>query len=626
MRKAFIFLFFFAFIKANSQVNLIPQPVEIKQSSGFYLLTKNTSISFNSTESRKLAEMLVQRLIIPTGFKLNAQQGNKGDIELNLNDLPNQQIGKEGYILEVTANGVKISANQTAGLFYGLQTLFQLLPPEIESRQPIKADWKIPRVKITDYPRFGWRGIMLDVSRHFFSKEEVKAYIDQISKFKYNTFHWHLTDDHGWRIEIKSLPKLTEVGAWRVARAGYFGERPEQLLEGETGIYGGFYTQADIKEVIQYAQDRNVTIIPEIDVPGHCMAMLAAYPELSCTKDIHAHVNSGTGWHTWYDNDGRRHLIEGSLNPSDEKVYEFLDKVYSEVAALFPNPYIHVGGDECVKKSWAKDPGCQALMKKLNTRHVEDLEGYFMTRVEQILTSKGKKLLGWDEIVEGGISPQATVMSWRGSTGGIEAAKMGHEVVMTPYQSTYLDLQQGEASIEPIVYDGLRLKKCYGFEPVPEGVDAKYVLGGQGNLWTEHVPNFRHVEYMTYPRAWALAEVFWSPKDKKNWDNFVTRTENQFVRADVAEINYSRAMYDAIVTSRTKADKLWLEMETEVPDLTIYYTIDDTMPDSHCTKYTNPVELPVGAITLRAITYRNGKPIGHLITLKLEELKKRSVN
>ncbi|MCX6222683.1 MAG: family 20 glycosylhydrolase [Bacteroidia bacterium] len=607
----------------NSSTYLIPQPVEIQQSGGSFVLTMASTIGFDNQESRKIAEMLAQKLNVPTGFSIKAQQIRAGAIQFNLNKVFVAQIGKEGYALESTPKGVVITANEPAGLFYGMQTLLQLLPKEIESKTAIKTNWTIPGVKITDYPRFAWRGIMLDVSRNFFSKEDVKLYIEQISRFKYNTFHWHLTDDNGWRIEIKSLPKLTEVGAWRVPRSGHFGQRAEPKT-GEAATVGGFYTQDDIKEIIQYAQDRNVTIVPEIDVPGHSMAAIAAYPELSCTKNQNTKVNPGTAFAIF---DGKwKSLIDNTLNPSDEKVYEFLDKVFTEVASLFPNQYVHIGGDECFKTYWAADANCRALMKKLNITNVENLQGYFMSRVDKILKDKGKKILGWNEILEGGISPGATVMSWQGIEGGIKAAKMGHDVVMTPSTFAYLDYQQGDQTIEPYIYADyckLRLKKCYGFDPVPDGVEAKYILGGQGNLWTEQIPTLRHAEYMTWPRAWALSEVFWSPKKTKNWPNFVQRVEKQFNRADFAEINHSLAIYDAIINIRSKDGKLKVEMETEMPGLDIFYTIDDTMPDSYSTKYTKPVDLPNGPITLRVISYRNGKPIGHLITLKQDDLKRR---
>lgn len=620
-------LFFFllpAFTTAQiNNISIIPQPVDIQAANGAFILTKTASIGFGKPEARPIAEMLAQQLNTPTGFAIKPQQGQSGSIQFILNDSPNAQIGNEGYTLEASPKGVLITANQPAGLFYGMQTLIQLLPREIGSKQPSKITWTIPAVKITDYPRFAWRGIMLDVSRHFFSKEDVKRFIDQIARWKYNTFHWHLTDDEGWRIQIQSLPKLTEVGAWRVPRAGHFGSL-DPPKPGEAATDGGFYTQDDIREVIQYAQSRFVTIVPEIDVPGHSMAAIASYPELSCTRDTSTKVNPGSDFSEWYGNNTFKMLIENTLNPSDEKVYVFLEKVFSEVAALFPSPYIHVGGDECYKGYWAEDEGCQALMKKLNIRHVEDLQGYFMNRIEGILKSKGKKLIGWDEILDGGISPEATVMSWRGTKGGIEAARLGHYVVMTPTTFAYLDYNQGEKTVDPPIYAGLRVQKSYSFEPVPDGVDAKYILGGQANLWTEHVPTLRYAEYMMYPRAWALADVYWSPKTSKNWDGFVKRMETHFDRADAADLNYSRAVYDAIVKTKLKSGKLILDLATEIPGIDIFFTIDDTMPDSHSTPFTGPVELPEGPIVLRVITYRNGKPIGRLITLKRDELMKRA--
>ncbi len=625
MKKLLFFLLlfpFFAIFAQNPAVSIIPQPVELKISTGSFTLTKASTITYNKSEARKVTEMLTSKLNTSTGFDFRPQMSKTGDIQLNLNESPNQQLGKEGYTLESTTKGVVISANQPAGLFYGMQTLLQLLPKEIESKTIVKANWLIPSLKVTDYPRFGWRGIMLDVSRNFFSKEDVKKYIDEMVRFKFNTFHWHLTDDEGWRIEIKSLPNLTKVGAWRVPRVGHWGDRTLPK-PGEKASSGGFYTQSDIKEIVQYAQDRNVTIVPEVDLPGHSMAAVASYPELSCTKDTSIKVDPGAHFSEWYGNGTFKMLIDNTINPSDEKNYEFLDKIFTEVASLFPGQYIHVGGDECYKGYWAQDKGCQDLMKKLNIRHVEDLQGYFMNKLEVILKSKGKKLIGWDEILEGGISPEATVMSWRGIKGGIEAAQMGHDVVMTPTTFAYLDYNQGEQSVDPTIYANLRLKKTYSFEPVPDGVDGKYILGGQGNLWTEQIPSLWHAYYMTYPRGWALSEVYWSPKESKNWDNFVQRVEKQFERSDVAEINYSKAIYDAVINVSTKDGKMILNLDSEVPGLDIYYTIDDVMPDNHANKYSKPVEMPSGNFNLRVVSYRDGKPIGHLITLSRKQLETR---
>ena len=626
MKHIFFLLLLLTVYSAQAQIrplNLIPQPVEVKPGNGSFNLTKAATVVFNKTECRTMAEVLVQRLKIATGFTLKSGMGNKGSILLKLNTVPDQQLGKEGYTLVSTPKGITITANQNSGLFYGIQTLIQLLPKEIESKVVVNMKWTIPAVAVKDYPRFAWRGLMLDVSRHFFVKQDVMKYIDEMASLKFNVFHWHLTDDEGWRIQINSLPKLTEIGAWRVQRYGHFGDR-DHPTAGEPATDGGFYTQDDIREVVKYAAERNITIVPEIDVPGHSMAAIASYPELSCKKDTTTRVSPGSNFVDWYGNNTFRANIENALNPSDENVYVFLDKVFTEVAALFPGQYIHVGGDECYKGYWAEDEGCKALMQKLGIRHVEDLQGYFMNRVEGILKSKGKKLIGWDEILDGGISPEATVMSWRGIKGGIEAARLGHDVVMTPTTFAYLDYVQGERTIDPPIYASLRLKKCYNYEPVPDGVDPKYILGGQGNLWTEQIPSLRYAQYMTFPRAWALSEVYWTPKENKKWDDFIVRVENKFDRSDVAGINYSKAIYDPIIKTSLQDGKLLLTMETEAPGMEIYYTIDDAMPDNFTSLYSQPVVLPEGPITLRVITYRNGKPIGHLITLKKEELDKRT--
>jgi hexosaminidase len=625
--KNLIFIFLFSAISlANGQnmtIQVIPQPVSIQQREGFYVLDHNTTISYNKPVAKKIAEMIASRLKAPTGFEISVLQGISGSIHLNLNEVADDQIGLEGYILESSPRGVVITANQPAGLFYGIQTMFQLLPEEIESKEVREEVWIIPAAKITDYPRFAWRGLMLDVSRHFFTKEEVTQYIDEMTKYKMNTFHMHLTDDNGWRIEIKSLPRLTEVGAWRVERMGYFNQR-EAPKPGEPATYGGYYTHEDIREIVRYAEDRFVTIVPEIDLPGHSMPAIAAYPELSCTKDPNTMVNPGSSFAEWHGDGTFTMFVDNTLNPSDEKVYEFLDKVFTEVADLFPGEYIHAGGDECYKGFWEKDNNCQALMKKLKVTDVEKLQGYFMERVEKILNDKGKKMIGWDEILEGGISPGASVMSWRGIEGGIEAAHMGHNVVMSPTTFAYFDYTQGDPTVDPPIYASLRMQKCYSFDPVPENVDPKYILGGQGNLWTEQTPTYRSIEYMTWPRGWALAEVFWSANEAKNWENFVKRVENQFIRSNIAGVNFSKAMFDAIVTTHRKDGKLMLNLTSEVPGLDIYYTLNGTMPDDHASKYVQPIEVPDGPVTLRVISYRNREPIGHLITLDRNTLEQRA--
>jgi len=432
----------------------------------------------------------------------------------------------------------------------------------------------------------------------------------------------HLTDDEGWRIEIKSLPKLTEVGAWRVERNGRFGDQRPYPKKGEKTTYGGFYTQDQIKDIVSYAAERNITIVPEIDIPGHSMAALAAYPELSTKKDP-KFVNPGSKFSEWYGDGTFKMLIENTLNPADEAVYEFVDKVFTEVAELFPGEYIHMGGDECYHGYWAADAKVQKFMKENDIKDTHELQSYFVKRVEKIINSKGKKMIGWDEILEGGLAEGAAVMSWRGMKGGIEAAKMEHEVVMSPTTFAYLDYSQGDHSVENRIYADLSLEKSYSFEPVPEEVDAKYILGGQGNLWTEVIPNLQYAYYMTYPRAFAIAETLWSPKENKNWDSFITRTEGHFERFSVEQNSISKAVLDPIISIYKEGDKLMCKLENNVPNTEIFYTVDNTYPVGFGEKYAEPFEIPQGNLSLRTQTFRNGKAIGRQLLISREVLEKR---
>jgi hexosaminidase len=622
-----VFFVFSGFFCTAVPPSIIPVPVEMKQLPGQFTLTRETSVSVLSKDQqvKRLGDYLSKKISIATGFNIVAGGTSKKNvIVLHLNEKPDGKIGKEGYALKVTENGVVVSANQPAGLFYGIQTLLQLLPKEISSRNKTEnVKWVIEGIEITDYPRFSYRGIMLDVSRHFFSKEYMKEYIDQLAQFKYNRLHWHLTDDNGWRVEIKSLPKLTSVGAWRVPRTGTFGSN-EAPKPGEAPTYGGFYTQEDIKEIVQFAKERYIEILPEIDVPGHSMAALAAYPELSVSKDTTTKVNPGTKFSTWYGNGKFTMHIDNTLNPTDEKVYDFLDKVITELAALFPYEYIHMGGDECYKGFWERDPKVQEFMKKNKIKNGEELQAYFTARVSKIVSSKKKKLIGWDEILEGGIPADAAVMSWRGTKGGIEATTHKHMVVMSPSHEYYLDMIQGDPSIEAPVYSSARLKEVYNFSILPAGIDSTYVLGGQGNLWTEQVPTVPQLEYMMYPRALAISETLWSQKGKKNWNNFVERVENQFARFDLAKINYSVSLYDPIILVKKNAsENLVIELTTEKEGIDLYYTLDNAVPNQYHTKYSGPITLTEDVDNFRVISYQNGKPLGRLISLKKEDLVKR---
>lgn len=505
-----------SFSQKKQNISVIPQPVSLTQGEGIFELNKNTTIEFSEADknTQSVASYLSQRLSVPTGFTVKhkaVKSFSRGNIQLRLSG--KQTVSKEAYELNVSPSEIILTADSAAGLFYGVQTLLQLLPKEIESLKEIKNFiWAIPAVTIRDHPRFAWRGAMLDVSRHFFTKQEVKDFIDNMVKFKFNMLHLHLTDDQGWRIQIKSLPKLTEVGAWRPLRVGKWGNtaRPSP---NEPKNYGGFYTHDDIRELIKYADERFVTILPEIDVPGHSLAAVASYPELSCTDSTY-HVGVGDKIMNWHSK-GFSALIDNTLCPANEKVYVFLDKVFTEIAELFPFEYIHMGGDECAKDFWLKSPQIKNLMKKESLKDMHEVQSYFVKRVEKILKSKGKKLIGWDEIIEGGLPADATVMSWRGMRGGIQAAKLGHKVVMSPATHAYYDLYQGDPVTEPPTYSMVRLRDSYKFDPVPEGVEPRLILGGQGNLWTEHIQNTRHMQYMLWPRAMAVAEAVWSPKEKR---------------------------------------------------------------------------------------------------------------
>ncbi len=635
MKKVFCFFLSLAIISAMAQtpsISIIPVPVEMKTGHGVFTLNGGSAISVSHADAdlQQLASMLSVKLATATGFKMplrapGIMTANIGNVLLELNKQPDNVIGNEGYRLIVTSSQVTISANKPAGLFYGIQSFLQLMPKEIESKKVVEnISWQAPVTQIMDFPRFGWRGMMLDVSRHFFTKEEVKQFIDEMARYKYNIMHWHLTDDEGWRIEIKSYPKLTQVGAWNVKREGTFGNFIPPT-DDEKRDYGGFYTQEDIKEVVAYAKERFVNILPEVDVPGHSLATIASYPELSCTPGAEKYrVRSGEKIMNWHYG-GFTALVDNTLCPANEKVYNFLDKVFTEVAALFPFEYIHMGGDECAKNFWEKNPQVLALMKKEKLKDMHEVQSYFVKRVSKIINSKGKKLMGWDEILEGGLPPSAAVMSWRGTQGGIDAAKLGHEVVMTPNQFLYIDFMQGDRLMEPPVYSSLRLSKSYSYEPVPPGVDAKLIKGGQGNLWTEQIYNERHRQYMTWPRGLAIAEVFWSPKEKRDWNSFVPRVENHFERFDVAGIKYAPSMYEpTLLVKKTGKSQLILELEQEVKGLDVFYSFDNSFPDQFYPKYEGPVSIPIDASTIKLISYRNGKPVGRMMVLPVSELQKRA--
>ncbi|NBT08326.1 MAG: beta-N-acetylhexosaminidase [Chitinophagia bacterium] len=609
---------------ANAQnISIIPEPYQMTTKSGTYTLPKSIAINAPSS-ANAVSDLMAGKLRTTTGRQVYFTK-NKPSIDLQI--INDANLGTEGYTLDINEKGVQLKANGNAGLFFGWQTILQLLPASVYSNTlQANTNWTLPYVSIIDKPRFGWRGMMLDVSRHFFSKEDVKTFIDDMARYKYNRFHWHLTDDQGWRIEIKSLPKLTSVGAWRAERKGKWMNISTPAID-EPKTYGGFYTQEDIKEVVAYAKARFIEVIPEVDIPGHSMAINTAYPFLSTTPNYPFQVNAGDEFMDWEGVNGHvAAKIDNSLDPSNETVYEYLDKIFGEIAPLFPFEYIHTGGDENPKNNWEKSPNIQALMKKEGLKDMNEVQSYFVRRVQKIINSKGKKMMGWDEILEGGLSGDAAVMSWRGVKGGIEAAKQGHKVVMSPNDYNYIDFYQGEMTAEGKVYRGLRMKKTYSFEPVPEGIDPSLILGNQANQWSEQIFDMRYAQYMTWPRGMAVAETAWSPKEKKSWNSFSKKVENHFEKLDAAGVRYARSIYDPIVTTQLNSKwELIGIMEGEVEGLDIYYTMNDQMPDNYSEKYTGPFLIPEDVISLRVISYRDGKQIGKYLNIPIESLRKRAV-
>jgi hexosaminidase len=612
--------------------SIIPIPSKAVYGKGAYALNKSIIIAGPKNEAlASTYANLTDKLTRIAGKKVQwlydqSSVASLAAIRFKLNANPDASLGNEGYQLVSDVKGVQITANKPAGLFYGIQTLMQLLPKEIESSQAVTSvNWKVPYAQITDNPRFAWRGMMLDVARHFFTKDEVKRFIDEMVAYKYNVLHWHLTDDEGWRLEIKSLPNLTKKGAWNVKKEGHFTSFSKPLPD-EPRTYGGFYTQEDIKEIIKYGQERFVNIMPEIDVPGHSMAAIASYPELSCTPEaVNYQVISGEPFIDWSHGHPEA-LQDNTLCPANEKVYTFLEKVMGEVSQLFPFEYIHMGGDECPKNYWDKNPQILAMRKELGLKNSQEVQAHFVRRLEKIISSKGKRMMGWDEILEGGGLPKNTaVMSWRGMDGGIQAAKDGHEVVMTPNNHVYIDLMQGDKAIEPPVYKTVRLRDSYAFNPVPAGVDAKLVKGGQANLWSEQLFNYRHLQYMTYPRSFAVAEALWSEPANRNWDNFVGRVEAHMARFDVAQKKYAPSMYEPIIDVKRNANgELTVQLSTEISGLTIHYSFDHSFPDQFYPEAKGSVVVPKDATVMKIVTYRGNKAMGRTIDLTVADMIKRA--
>lgn len=541
--------------KETMPVNLIPKPAHMEVGGGYFQL--DTS--------------------------LNSQPGQSGTIRYSIDETLGKE-NPEGYELKVTANGVDLRAGSEAGLFYGKQTLRQLVTPE-----------GVPFVSIQDAPRFPYRGLHLDVSRHFFSKEEVMKLMDVMAFYKLNTLHFHLTDAGGWRIQMDKYPKLTTDAAFRTEsdwQKWWDGKDRQYLPEGTPGAYGGYYTKEDIREMVAYAAERHITVVPEIEFPGHSDEVLAAYPELSCSGKPYQSSDFCIG---------------------NEQSFTFMEDVLSEVIDLFPSEYIHIGGDEAGKTAWKTCPKCQALMKKKGMKDVDELQSYMIHRAEDFLISKGRKMIGWDEILEGGLAPEATVMSWRGETGGIKSARMGHDVIMTPGNYMYFDFYQADPKTQPFAIGGYTpIKRVYSYNPVPvdslTSEECDHILGVQANTWTEYIPTSDHLEYMMFPRALALAEIAWTPQENRNWEDFKPRMNAHIPVLQQMGI-HTFTLSDEIETTMqvdTVKKEIEIILDAEKYPVEIRYSTDGSVPTASSPLYNGPIQVKDSA-RIRAAIFRDGQ-------------------
>ena len=587
----------------HDKISLIPAPVNMEVAEGSFQIKNDTRIVFNDDAleflSGHAAELWGFYLDFEPEISYLKTDPGSNRIYMLLNQVFDAVLGDEGYRLDIDHDGLLLQANTPAGMLYGIHTVYQLLSTADKGR--------IQSLEIIDYPRFQYRGLHLDVSRHFMPIDFIYKYIDYMSMHKLNVFHWHLIDDQGWRLEIKKYPKLTEVGAWRVDMPDiHWNERP-LANDPDNATYGGYYTQDEIRSVVEYAAARNISVMPEIELPAHVMSALAAYPELSCTGEDLG-VPPGGVW-----------PITHIYCAGNEATFDFLEDVLLETMELFPFEYIHIGGDEAHKTNWEQCPKCQKRIKDEGLADEEELQSYFIQRIERFLNEHGRRLIGWDEILEGGLAPNATVMSWRGEQGGIEAAKMGHDVVMTPGSHCYFDHYQGDPAIEPLAIGGYTtLAKVYSYEPIPDVLnaeEAKRVLGAQANVWTEYMPVPEHVEYMIFPRLAALSEVLWSPKEHRTWADFSRRMVAQYHRYNDLGINYALSAFQ--VTASPEAEpankRLLLTLSSEVFEPEIRYTLDGSEPGRQSAKYEKPIALS-GPATLKAAVFVDGKSMDQVLT------------
>lgn len=580
--------------KIKTQVSIIPAPERLTQREGFFKISEKTVFNCKN-ETDKAATLINEQLKTLYNKQIKINHGIEQNFNaINLIQINNLNIQPEAYVLSVTTTSVDIKGD-AAGIFYGLQTLLQLIN-ETDDHSLL-----VPCVEIKDSPRFTWRGMHLDVARHFYRIDFIKKYIDYLAFYKMNVFHWHLTDDQGWRIEIKEYPLLTQIGAYRNGTLiGHSSESPERY---DNYKYGGFYTQDEIIDIVNYAQQRNITIVPEIEMPGHELAALAAYPELACFPK---NFDPAKSWGIFND-----------VFCTKEETFTFLENVLSEVMNLFPGKYIHIGGDECPKVRWKKCPHCQELMKTMKLNDENELQSYFIKRIEKFVNTKGKSIIGRDEILEGGLAPNAAVMS-RGIDSGINAAKQKHFVVMTPDSHCYFDHYQGNPRIEPLALGGYTtVEKVYSYEPIPSELNSdeqKYILGAQANVWTEYMASPKQVEYMIFPRMFALSEVLWSSKEKRNYAIFRDKLSWHFKILEKIGANYSKSLYEikTSVKPNFNGSGVIFEMDALSKEMKIYYTVDGSFPTTKSEKYTKPLYIAEN-ITLKAVCFKGEEKIGDVL-------------
>ncbi|WP_299442740.1 family 20 glycosylhydrolase [uncultured Aquimarina sp.] len=581
---------------------IIPTPFHQELEDGVFILNEETVLQYDEDlkETAKYFDAYIKK---GRGNSLKLTT----DIEKNSIILEKDEtiINDEAYRLFISKTDIKIQSSTEKGAFYAIQTLRQLLPECFENGSCSEEEFAIKAMTVLDAPRFSYRGMHLDVGRHFFSISEIKKYINMLAMLKMNTFHWHLTEDQGWRIEIKKYPRLTEIGGYREETLiGHYNDQPHQF-DGKR--YGGFYTQEEIKEVVAFATSRNITVIPEIEMPGHSQAAIAAYPELGCSGE---EVKVATKWG----------VFEEVYCPN-QKTFAFLENVLDEVIDLFPGKYIHIGGDEAPKTKWKSCNHCQQLIKEKGLKDERGLQSYFIARMEKYINSKGKQIIGWDEILEGGLAPNATVMFWRGTDGAIEAAKDGHDLILSPTSNCYFDYYQSDNENEPLAIGGfLPLEKVYDFNPIPEGMNAseeKHVLGAQGNVWTEYMPTYDKVEYMAFPRAIALSEVVWTTDKNKNYIDFVSRLANFNNRLDTLGVNYANHLYEVNGNLKNEKEQLLYSLETLMNDNTIRYTLDGSDPIGSSEVYDKPL-LIRRDMNIRAGVFNNDKLLGNVFTQELD--------